>query len=517
MSRVWSAQQLAVFDWFKEPSGTSPNLMVRARAGTGKTTTIIEACSRAPEREQLLAAFNKKIAKELETKVREAGGCAEAKTLHGVGYSIIGRYWERCKVDARRGYDLAKQAAGDQAPDDMITKIAKVASLAKGMIADLGAMQDADEMIEALTEIAVLFGHEPDDTWQADGWTTERVCGYAYQAMGLALHRDEQGPRIDFDDMIYLPVANGWAKPRYDLVVIDEAQDMNATQIKLALSVCTENGRVAVVGDDRQAIYGFRGADSSALDRLKKELQAHELGLTTTYRCGKAIVAHAQQLVPDFQAGADNAEGVIENLHMSQLVTTADLGDFVLSRKNAPLVSVCLKLLRAGKAARIEGKDVAAGLKAIVRRWKPRSLQALVDQIEKWRDREVAKLEAKRTHTTDDRIETIRDQAEILLALCDGLGNPAELMTRLDTMFGDSQDDPRPAVVCSSIHRSKGLEAHRVFILKNTLYPNRKFIMKRDGCTEAAALQRARQVIEEQNLEYVACTRAKAVLVWVDG
>lgn len=514
MSRAWSQQQNDIFGWFAKPDQAKPNLLVRARAGTGKTTTIIEACSRAPEQSQLLAAFNKRISKELETRIRDSGGCAEAKTLHGIGYGIIQRYWERAKLDGRRGYDLAKQAAGDQAPDDMIAKVAKLASIAKGMCADIDLSTP-----DTLIEIAELFNLEPDDQWEADGFTTEWVATKALAAMERARHREPEHhtARIDFDDMIYLPIANGWAKPRYDLVVIDEAQDMNATQLALAMAVVQPTGRIAVVGDDRQAIYGFRGADSSALDRLKEELHATELGLNTTYRCGKVIVDYCRQLVPDFRAGENNAQGTIENLHMSNLVTTAEVGDFVLSRKNAPLVSVCLKLLRASKPARIEGKDVAAGLKAIVKRWKPKTLQDLVDRIGKWKEKEIAKLEAKRNHTTDDRIEEVKDKAEILLALTDGIAEPAELITRLETMFGDSDDNPRPAVVCSSIHRAKGLEANRVFILKNTLYPNRKWIEKKEGCTPAKALEKAKQVIEEQNLEYVACSRAKNVLVWVEG
>jgi DNA helicase IV len=93
------------------------------------------------------------------------------------------------------------------------------------------------------------------------------------------------------------------------LVIIDEAQDMNASQLLLAMKSCKKGGRIAVVGDDRQAIYGFRGADSNSLDRLKGELVAHELGLTTTYRCPKVVVAGAARLVPDYTAAPAAPEG----------------------------------------------------------------------------------------------------------------------------------------------------------------------------------------------------------------
>lgn len=77
----WSDQQESIFEWFQSGRG---NLVVRARAGTGKTTTIIEGIKRARERNILLAAFNKSI--ELAAKLGSAG---RAKTLHG----LVMRVW----------------------------------------------------------------------------------------------------------------------------------------------------------------------------------------------------------------------------------------------------------------------------------------------------------------------------------------------------------------------------------------------------------------------------------------
>lgn len=508
--RTWSSQQQDIFSWFKSEPG---NLVVRARAGTGKTTTLIEAVQQAPESEALVAAFNKRIAKELQDRLsRAAFGRAEAKTLHGVGFSIITRYWERVNVDGRRGYALAKAAAGEQAPDDMITKIAKLAGLGKGALADY---TDEAEVLEDLDALAVRFGLEPDDAWQQDGWTTARVVRLAWDSMKLASHRDER-PTIDYDDMLFLPLYNNWARPRYALVCVDEAQDMNAAQLELAKRVCKAEGRIAVIGDDRQAIYGFRGADSDAIDRLKLELNAKELGLTCTYRCGKKIVSYAKTLVPDFVAAETNGDGMIESMLEPAMMEAANPGDFILSRKNAPLVSICLRMLRAGKPARIEGKDVAAGLRTIAKKWKTRTVGELIERIERWREREIERLEAKKTAAADERIDMVKDQADILLALCEGIASPAELLTRLDSLFGDSEDDKRPAVICSSIHKSKGLEAKRVFVLKNTLYPNRFARRGREKrVTDEEALEAARRAVEEQNLEYVAVTRAIDCLVWV--
>src|SRR5580658_7297407 len=102
-TRVWSPQQQAIFQWFERGSG---NLVVRARAGTGKTTTIIEALAHAPESKILLAAYNKSIAEELSSRLTRG----EAKTSHGVGFAFVRQQWKGVRVDADRGYNLAKAA-----------------------------------------------------------------------------------------------------------------------------------------------------------------------------------------------------------------------------------------------------------------------------------------------------------------------------------------------------------------------------------------------------------------------
>lgn len=503
MSRDWSPEQLDIFAFFEHGNG---NGVVEARAGTGKTTTILEGVRRARGRAKwpIVCAFNKRIADELKAKV---DGAAEVKTLHGIGFSIVQRYWEGVRVDDRRGIEIARDVTGIDAPDVMIGKVAKLAGLGKG----LGIAPSHLDMYDALMDLAIRHDVEPDDEWIDAGWSIERIAMLAVRALEKARVR-EPSPRIDFDDMIYLPLANNWARPRNDLVVVDEAQDMNAAQLELAKRVCTEDGRIIVVGDSRQAIYGFRGADSEALERLRVELSASKMSLTTTYRCGKSIVELARKLVPDFRAHESNGPGEVQTLPIGivPLVDAAEAGDFILSRKNAPLIRVCLRLIRKGKAARIEGRDIAKSLGTIVKRFKnARTIDALLERIDTWAVREIekAKKHGADSAAAKDREAQINDQAEVLRALCDGLVHPSELLGRLETMFGDSDSERRPMVVCSSIHRSKGLEADRVFILRETLYPNRAWDRK--------AGKSQPDPLEEQNLEYVAVTRAKKTLVWV--
>lgn len=482
----WSAQQRAIFDWFENGTG---HLVVRARAGTGKTTTIIEAITHAPEEEILLAAFNKRIAEELTKRLRNPR--AVAKTLHSVGFGLVLRQWSKTRVDDERGLRLARRAwaearggRAENAPDKPVRTIARLASLIKNTFASAPTWSDVEE-VEAL---AFKHGVEVDDDW-AEEVQARALARLAIKAATLALDRDGS---IDFDDMVWLPVASGWLRATYDLVVVDEAQDMNAVQLAMAIGIC--KGRIAVVGDDKQAIYEFRGADATALDRLKAALGAVELPLTVTYRCPRAVVAVAQALCPDFQAAETNPEGSVTKATYSGMTDAAEQGDFILSRLNAPLARLCLALLRSGKPARIEGRDLTKTIAALIKRQKVDAIPDLLARLSTWKEREIAKLVATRSEAAEKRVEYVIDQVATIEALSDGLATTRELLARLDEMFSTTGR----AIVLSSVHRAKGLEAQRVFVLVDTLYCNGK-----------------RDSQEERNIHYVAVTRAMNALVLV--
>jgi superfamily I DNA/RNA helicase len=300
---------------------------------------------------------------------------------------------------------------------------------------------------------------------------------------------------VDYADMIFLPLAWKLTSRDYQLVVVDEAQDMTAAQLEIAERVC--DGRICVVGDDRQSIYKFRGADSGALDRLKAKLGALELPLTTTYRCGTSIVEHAQRLVPDIQAGPDNLHGVVDACTPTELLTLVRPDDFVLSRLNAPLVSITLRLLRNGIRATMAGRDVGAGVVAILKKlkvtdWTP--LSQVQSLVEGWERKQVTKLAAL---GVPEEIDRIRDQADVLYAFIMDADTTKEMFNKLDTLFTNVDGEPvTNSVLCSSVHKAKGLECRHVFVLKETFY--------RRGRTE-----------EEDNCMYVAVTRAKEHLTLV--
>jgi superfamily I DNA/RNA helicase len=488
----WSKQQTAIFTWMKTGRG---NARVTARAGTGKTTTIIEAINHAPENQILVCAFNKEIADELSRRLKNPK--ASARTLHSIGNGIVYKNIGSAQIDKDRGKKIAKKALQQSYPKmspnfDVINCVKDLASKAKGM-APFATITD-------LQKIADQFDLYPSEESAEAGWEIHMIIKAARTALDLAKVNNGS---IDYDDMIYLPLANNWARPRFDLIVVDEAQDMNYSQLLLAQRV--SRGRIMVVGDDRQAIYGFRGADSGSLDRLKTQLKTKELKLTITYRCPKKVVALANEVVEDFEAAATAPEGTIDEISYPHIFAAAAPGNFILSRTNAPLAKTCLQLVRDGKRAIIRGRDFGERLVALVRKMEAATMEDLFAGLKTWQDTMIASLQAQGedADANSEKMEMVVDQVETIRQLSEGLATPAEVITRISNFFvADREADLTlgAAITLSTVHKAKGLESERVFIMKDTF-------KRRNGAVNG----------EEANIWYVAITRSKSHLTMVRG
>ncbi len=488
-TRVWSVQQERIKQAFRERK----NFVVVARAGCGKTTILMEGMGRcSPFPRRLVTAFSRIIADELNKRIRlENFSGMEAKTLHGIGYRFIMPNWRgvQARFDSERADLLAQKVCGPTVPDAVWKLVSKLHTKGREMAphaTDLGELVD----------LALQFELEPDDELADKGYDLTYVERRALDAMDLAARVRPENNLIDGSDMIFLPLRNRWLRPTWDDVAVDEAQDMTTAQLEVAQGVC--KGRIAVIGDPCQAIFGFRGADSNSLYRLKQELNAEEFPLTVTYRCAQVIVRAAQEYVPDFTAAPTNPEGEISEMPVSRLVQEATAGDFVLSRANAPLISIAMSLLKAGKRTMIAGKDVGDGLVKLVNKLKAKSLPDFMQKIARWEERErdkAIKRYGNRPAMLENSQNMIRDKAEMLTALAEDVVSVSELISKIEMLFAKSDNIPQSAyIICSSVHKAKGLEADRVFILADTLRTHTQ---------------------EEMNITYVAITRAKSKLVYV--
>jgi DNA helicase II / ATP-dependent DNA helicase PcrA len=459
--------QTAVFESLKSRN----NKVVRARAGTGKTTTIIQALSHIPvteHQETTLTAFNKSIQKELET--RAPSGIA-VKTLHSIGYGCL-RKQGRVELDDKKTSKIVSQFLKFE--DDAKGRYAallRLIGLAKNMLLV------EDKEIEAA---AYAFGIE-DSSNPADV--------LASQTKAILKKCTEDLRTIDFDDMIWLPAVLDLKPKTYSTVFVDEAQDLNRAQLWLIEQIARNEGRLIAVGDDRQAIYRWRGAGESVIEDIIDASHADVLPLSITYRCPKKVVELARRLVPDYQAAPTAPDGDISELSNEKMLIEAAPGDFILSRRNAPLMPICLALLSQGKPAQVAGRDIGKGLLTLLGRFKSPSIKELMVDLEEFKDHEHDRLMPDH----HDAYAIVCDKVECLKALAEGENCTADIAGKVERLFSDT--DTLGRIVCSTVHKAKGLERKRVMLLADTFTVGKKK--------------------EEDNIYYVAITRSQGSLVFV--
>lgn len=468
--RIWSAYQQAVFQDIAEGRG---HTVVRARAGCAKTTTIVEGFNHIPRgKTAAMFAFNKSIAEELSAR---APGGVEVSTLHSYGNKACRRTYPKARIDKERVMKLATAIYGDEHETyDKRRNLCKLVSLAKGSLAD---------EVEELEYI--IAKHEIDMPS-----TEDSRLKFISDALSILEQCRTNVNSIDFDDMIWLPVVNDLYTWKYDRVFIDETQDLNPAQIERALRAVKPGGRIMAVGDDRQAIYGFRGADSNAVDNVVERLKAKVMPLSISYRCAKSIVIAAKEIVHDFEYAENAPEGSVTSASKKDMMQQASAGDFILSRTNAPLIGLCLSFIREGQRANIQGRDVGQSLKGLVKSAKKEcdTVLEFATWLREWFEKMVEQAQAHRRDT-----QVVEDKYECMIALSEGSRSFSEIEAKIDSLFSDEANEGK--IVLSTTHKAKGLERDRVFVLANTY--------------------RNRPGIEELNLWYVAMTRARETLVMV--
>ena len=292
--------------------------------------------------------------------------------------------------------------------------------------------------------------------------------------------------------MVWLPIVRRLKPRRYDRVFIDETQDLDPAQIELVLRSVAPKGRITAVGDPRQAIYGFRGADEHAMPKVIERLNAQTLPLSVCYRCARSIVREAQTIVPEIESAPEAVEGSVQRVNKDEIQDAAP-GDFILSRTNAPLIGLCMGFLAEGRPANIEGRDVGESLTSFVRKSRAKDVEALRDYTHAWAHEEYVRLAA--TDRNERAIQTVGDRRDCIMAIISGAKSIDEVLDRIKELFVDRDDSDM--IMLSSTHKAKGLERDRVWLLEGTY--------------------RWAPGIEEDNLYYVAVTRARRTLFLVDG
>lgn len=486
-ARDWSPYQQAIFNFVRTGRGSAA---VKAVAGSGKTTTAVEAV-RLMGGSVAFAAYNKAIAVEIEARIAPLGlgNRVRAATVHSFGYSPWRRAHPRVKL-ARDGEKDDQLIADLRVPRELQGFTTQLVSLAKQAAFGVYADPANDAAWWGIVEHHDLGYNLEDPDATPEGVRLAKLMLARSVAMAPEL--------IDFDDMVYMPVLRPVKVWQNDWLVVDEYQDLNAARRALCRKMLRPGGRALFFGDPCQAIYGFTGADADAVERAAREFNCTELPLTVSYRCPRAVVREAQEVVDYIEASPDAPEGKVSRIRQDALLDQG-LGpqDAILCRLTAPLVKQAFKLIRKGVACHVEGRKIGEGLLKLARRWKVKDMDGLHQRLEEYREREVAKLTAKGQET---KAEAINDQVETLLVIMDGCADLDCVSRKIGDMFQDGVRN----LTLATVHRSKGREWERVFILGRHAY------------MPSPWARQAWQQDQERNLIYVAVTRSMGRLVYVE-
>jgi len=477
-----SKYQADIFRWISDSTG---HAVVEATAGSGKTTTTLEALKLMGRGRVLFCAFGNRIAQELRSR---APAHVEVSTIHSMGFSAVRKALGKVTLENTKLKGIAAEVFGKESSYSMRQAAIRLADLCRMTLTDT---VDCEAMTELAERHDIELGDEGEDITEKDF-----LFGVCEMVENSSIQAEEHGV-IDFADMIYLPSALGLNPASYDWVCVDEAQDLNRAQRSLVLKGVRNGGRVLAVGDRNQSIFGFSGADTEAIPALITDLKATTLPLSICYRCPTRHLDLARELVPSIEARPGAPLGKIDQTNLLAATRSMTDEDLVICRINAPLATIAMRLIRAGKKCQIMGRDIGKGLQALVTKQRGvKSLADLVRKLTEYRAREVKKLEEAGKSSA---AASIADRVETIIALTDGIDSVRGLEHRIESIFSDE----KAGVTLSSVHKAKGLEARRVYIYDRSLMPFPK-------------AKKEWEQVQERNLEFVALTRAKEELIFID-
>jgi superfamily I DNA/RNA helicase len=362
---------------------------------------------------------------------------------------------------------------------------------------------------------------EPDKVqWLCDRFDLDfslQILDYVQQVFRLGLDGTKM---IDYNDQIFLPIYHDVAIPTYDLVLVDECQDLNRARQEFAFRMASKY--IVAVGDRHQAIYGFAGSDSEAMSNFGQRMKGvagndglgiagfTELPLTITRRNPKKVVELANKYVPDLKAAPGAIDGEIATVKESEIVEQLKKdpdGRMILCRTNAPLMILAFRLIAQQRRCFIQGKDIGAGLKSSVRTFKDEDFDDAVEMAIAKIEKKIAVLIAK-PFQDENKIEALRDRVMCIGFLANGCRSYANFETRVNELFKDS--GAPGDIQLSSVHKSKGLEKKHVCILKPNILPFTRMMKKNKDGTPSF------QCEQELNLAYVAYTRSQEKLTFIE-
>ncbi len=296
---------------------------ILAGPGTGKSTTVLRLAQRllatSPAPALRVITFTRAATSELIAKIREEGGATvETTTLHSFALSLL-----------MQNPGVSGLPEPLRVPDDWETRTIVHRQLAAYLRTQGFTKVRVTDIAQLEREMAARWESlDPDLVLLADvdprlrnayiaAWRRHRaVFGYSlFAEMPLGAHQaiEDHGREL-----------KGVA---IDLLVVDEYQDLNRSEIQLAFALAECGTSVLAVGDDDQSIYSWRMAAPEGIRSFLADIApCADYTLSVSFRCGSDILSHARGLIettpgrpqrPPLRPGPDNPTGEVQYLRFA--------------------------------------------------------------------------------------------------------------------------------------------------------------------------------------------------------
>ena len=516
--------------------------IIDAVAGSGKTTTIINSASFIdPGKNILFCAFNKSIRDEIQRRFdNKQMSNITVKNLHQLGYDIL-----KSNHEGKFNFEPTKyrKLISRLVLDDLKPLLKKYLKLHKVNLEPSNSYEESliynntkifkDKLEDICHKFRLTLTSNDFESFKQlilhyniinpnkiDVKIINDEVQLFFEAneklieLGNAIAKNTRF--IDFSDMLYLPYKFQLNPIRkYDILFIDECQDLSKSQIAVAYKYVKKSGRVLAVGDPYQSIYGFTGADIQSFSNITKTLKGSiSLSLSKCFRCPEIVIDMAKHFREDIEA-FEAKHGLILKIDFEQVTEKVKKGDLVISRTKAPLSILLFLLLEQNIEVSVhedDVKDLINELRFIFTREELTAQNIFKDNydfFEKVYDRNkyFAEKDAKKIKNSAEKEEFLEEQDDFIKRKIDFIKKQVSIRTNSHTLnevisqIEKLITGSKNAVKLSTIHRAKGLENETVFILDYNKLP-----LKKDD-------QKDWELVQERNLKYVALTRTKEKLI----
>ena len=423
------------------------------------------------EKPVLILAFNKRIADEMRDEVPST---TTVRTFNSLGHRIWAKAVGSVTLDPKKTQTLFSEEVKDLKGKDKVEArdsfwdIIGAVALAKSL-----GYVPPDKFSNARRLISQETFHASLDT-KPSPLVIDLIDSILLSSIKTAYKGN-----IDYNDQIYMPALFGGSFPRFPIVLVDEAQDLSPTNHAMLDKLV--RGRICAVGDRWQSIYGFRGAVTNGVERIKQTFNMQEQELSISFRCPRVIVEAARWRVPSFKWIKDG--GHYEVLHSLRPEGIPD-NAAIICRNNAPLFRVAFNLLSSKRSVTVAGSDIGPRITRILRKLgtDDTSQADLVERICQWKDEKLRVTNAE---------ATVRDMAECMKVFASFGKTLGQAVSYAEALFKQ-----QGTIRLLTGHKAKGGEWDTVYHLDPWLI----------GDSE-----------QELNLRYVASTRAMESLFEIDS